>query len=86
MSYFTCPNCSELHRIFGPSSSFYAATSQAGAKVLGELPLVPSVSAGSDAGAPITLRALEPAQSQNVQAIFERIASTIYSELFDGNT
>jgi len=34
----------------------------------------------------LTLKALEPAQSQNVQAIFERMASTIYSELFGGST
>lgn len=56
-----------------------------GTKVLGEIPLVPLVSTGSDAGVPITLRAPEPTQTPNVQGAFRHMASIIYAGLFGGN-
>jgi len=47
-SHFTCPSCSEPHRIFGSPDSFYKAAKDLGVPVLGEIPLVPGVSTGGD--------------------------------------
>ncbi|KZO90621.1 P-loop containing nucleoside triphosphate hydrolase protein [Calocera viscosa TUFC12733] len=49
-AYFTCPSCKEKHYIFGSSDSFYKAASDLNVPVLGELPIAPGVSRGSDEG------------------------------------
>jgi len=50
-SYFLCPTCNTPHHLFGSSDSSKAL----GIKLLGDLPLLPGVSAGSDVGLPYAL-------------------------------
>ncbi|TFK47270.1 P-loop containing nucleoside triphosphate hydrolase protein [Heliocybe sulcata] len=51
-SYYTCPSCSTPHHLFGPPDRFIEVTERLGVRVLGQLPLIPEVSAKSDAGVP----------------------------------
>ncbi|OSX62455.1 hypothetical protein POSPLADRAFT_1142964 [Postia placenta MAD-698-R-SB12] len=54
-AHFICPTCTTPHALFGPPEAFRAVAARAGVPVLGELPLVPGVSAGSDRGVPFAL-------------------------------
>ena len=56
-SHFLCPSCAEPHELFGSPAAFRATAARFGADVLGELPLVPGVSAGGDRGVPYALYA-----------------------------
>ena len=53
MSYYECPDCSEREQIFG-SGGGAALARQFGTRLLAELPLVPEVRKGGDAGKPIS--------------------------------
>jgi len=59
MSHFTCPSSTSSpahrHEIFGPLDSFHQVAANLSLPVLGELPLVPLLSAGGDAGRPLVL-------------------------------
>jgi len=50
-SYFVCPTCNTPHQLFGSS----IAAKALGINILGELPLTPGVSIGSDAGLPYAI-------------------------------
>ncbi|KAF8480782.1 P-loop containing nucleoside triphosphate hydrolase protein [Russula ochroleuca] len=50
-SYFLCPTCKTPHELFGSSNSAKAL----GIELLGELPLIPGVSTGGDAGLPYAI-------------------------------
>jgi len=54
-SHFVCSSCNALHYLFGASDGFHAAANNLGLEILAELPLVPGVSTGGDAGVPYAL-------------------------------
>ncbi|KAF8312861.1 P-loop containing nucleoside triphosphate hydrolase protein [Clavulina sp. PMI_390] len=85
MSHFTCPTCppntAEPHYIFGPTTHFHKAAREMGTSVLGELPLVPGVSRGGDAGIPIVLHPGESAQEREVGEVMREVGSKIYTAL-----
>ena len=54
-SHFFCPSCDTPHELFGSPERFASVASQLGARVLGQLPLVPGVSASGDGGRPYAL-------------------------------
>jgi len=54
-SYFRCTSCDAQHFLFGKADSFKNAASRLGVPILAELPLVPEVSYGGDAGIPYVL-------------------------------
>ena len=56
MSYFVCPHCSELHRIFGAGGGKRLAD-ELEVPLLGEVPFFPAVLSGGDAGEPIVVGA-----------------------------
>ena len=58
-SYFLCPSCTTPHHLFGPPDAFQATANRLLIDVLAELPLVPGVSAGGDAGVPYGLMSEE---------------------------
>jgi ATP-binding protein involved in chromosome partitioning len=54
MSYYVCPDCGERDEIFG-SGGGDALSRRFGVALLAELPLLPDVREGGDAGRPITV-------------------------------
>jgi len=54
-SHFMCPGCDARHYLYGPPEGFRATATRLGVDVLAELPLVPGVSQGGDAGLPYGL-------------------------------
>jgi ATP-binding protein involved in chromosome partitioning len=55
MSYYVCPHCGEREALFGEGGGELAAGTL-GVPLLAQVPLVPSVREGGDAGTPIVLR------------------------------
>jgi len=55
MSYYVCPHCGERESLFGEGGGRLAAETLA-VPLLAEVPLVPALREGADAGAPIVLR------------------------------
>lgn len=56
-AYFICPSCTTPHQLFGSPDAFRSVASTLGVPILGELPLVTSVSTGGDRGVPYALTA-----------------------------
>src|SRR5919201_3044475 len=54
MSYFVCPHCGDRTAVFGAGGGQQAAGTLGG-PLLGQIPLVPEVKAGGDAGTPIVV-------------------------------
>ncbi|KZS89133.1 P-loop containing nucleoside triphosphate hydrolase protein [Sistotremastrum niveocremeum HHB9708] len=54
-AYFTCSSCSTPHYLFGPPTSFTKIAEEQNIPMLGQLPLVPSVSSSGDKGVPEVL-------------------------------
>ncbi|HJP66578.1 MAG TPA: Mrp/NBP35 family ATP-binding protein, partial [Actinomycetota bacterium] len=54
MSYFVCPHCGERTQIFGEGGGQLAADTL-GVPLLGQIPLMPELRQGSDAGVPIVV-------------------------------
>ncbi|KAJ7479973.1 P-loop containing nucleoside triphosphate hydrolase protein [Mycena galericulata] len=54
-AHFMCPGCETRHHLYGPPEGFRATAARLGVEVLAELPLVPGVSQGGDAGLPYGL-------------------------------
>lgn len=55
-AFYACPACSAPHHIFGSPARFRATAAELGVAVLGELPVLASVSESGDAGVPLVLR------------------------------
>ena len=55
MSYYVCPHCGERESLFGEGGGRLAAETLA-VPLLAQVPLVPALREGADAGAPIVLR------------------------------
>jgi len=80
-SYFICPTCNTPHYLFGSSSPSKALR----VKLLGELPLTPSVSMGGDAGLPYALSSgpeTNGAVGHQWQEVMSRITSQVWEALF----
>ncbi|KAF8318290.1 P-loop containing nucleoside triphosphate hydrolase protein [Cantharellus anzutake] len=77
MSHFVCPSCSNAHQIFGPTTSFHNMASDRGIPVLGELPLVSSVSTGGDCGIPAIVGHVEDAEREESSNEVKRVLSDI---------
>jgi ATP-binding protein involved in chromosome partitioning len=54
MSYFVCPHCGDRTSVFGEGGGQEAARTL-GVPLLGQIPLIPEVRAGGDAGTPIVV-------------------------------
>jgi ATP-binding protein involved in chromosome partitioning len=54
MSYFVCPHCGERTNVFGEGGGKLAADTL-GVPLLGEIPLMPELREGGDAGTPIVV-------------------------------
>ena len=63
MSYYVCPHCGEREALFGEGGGRLAAETLS-VPLMAQVPLVPAVREGGDAGAPIVLR--EPASPASV--------------------
>ncbi|KAF8610168.1 P-loop containing nucleoside triphosphate hydrolase protein [Ceratobasidium sp. AG-I] len=85
MAHYTCYNCQPPHKhyIFGSPESFLKATSEMGAPVLGQLPLVPYVSSGGDEGTPAVLGAnkSESQDSLEVQVVMRSVAEAVWGAI-----
>ncbi|KZP09184.1 P-loop containing nucleoside triphosphate hydrolase protein [Athelia psychrophila] len=83
-SHFMCPSCTTPHHLFGSPDKFRSTASQLGVDVLGELPLVPGVSAGGDEGTPY---ALAPRAGHDGvggvewKATMDNVAARVWAEL-----
>ena len=64
-SYFLCPSCTTRHYLYGSPDAFRRAASDVGVPILGELPLVPEVNKGGDAGVPYMLTSLPSIKAGN---------------------
>jgi ATP-binding protein involved in chromosome partitioning len=54
MSYYACPHCGERTPVFGEGGGRLAAQTL-GVPLLGQIPLLPELRAGGDAGVPIVV-------------------------------
>lgn len=85
MAYYTCRNCSPptKHYLFGRPNSFIKTAIDMGAPVLGQLPLIPSVSSGGDEGTPAMLCPEEGgfANVTEVQSAMRSIAELVWKQI-----
>ncbi|KAG8915171.1 hypothetical protein FRC00_006978 [Tulasnella sp. 408] len=84
MAHFTCSTCSTPHQIFGPLTSFHQTADALNLKILGELPITPSVSTDGDSGSPTTLRSGASGNIQGVdevQSVMDRVAKNVLATL-----
>jgi ATP-binding protein involved in chromosome partitioning len=92
MSHYICSSCDTKHQLFGPTTSFHTAASDLSLEVLGELPLVPQVSEGGDAGRPFILS--PPSQkglsennasgsAEEITQVMERVARRIWDKIHE---
>jgi len=79
MSYYTCTSCHTLHELFGSSKSFLRSAEELSLPVLGQLPLVTSVSDGGDAGIPVMVQSRE--EGNDVRDIMHRVGRTVWDYL-----
>jgi ATP-binding protein involved in chromosome partitioning len=75
-SYFICDGCSKRHELFG-SGGGQKIAEMAGAPLLGQIPLVPSVREWGDAGTPV----VQAAPNSAVAAVFQQVARRLAEEL-----
>lgn len=78
-SYFICSECSTRHELFGRGGGERIAE-QAGAPVLGHLPLVPEVQLASDAGLPVVVKQPDGAAARAFFELAERLGQRISEE------
>ncbi|HKJ92109.1 MAG TPA: Mrp/NBP35 family ATP-binding protein [Longimicrobiales bacterium] len=76
MSGFVCPNCGELHEIFGSGGGRKLAETM-DVPLLGEVPLDTEVRRASDVGAPTTVAAPDSPAGQAFRSIAEALAERI---------
>ncbi|MDO8540907.1 MAG: P-loop NTPase [Opitutaceae bacterium] len=75
MSYFTDP-AGKKHMLFGSGGGMITAE-KLGTSLLGQVPLIPEIREGGDAGAPIVVTAPESVAAQ----VFREIAATLLEQL-----
>jgi ATP-binding protein involved in chromosome partitioning len=78
-SYFICDTCSTRHELFGKGGGRRIAE-QAGAPLLGELPLVPEIQRASDSGLPVVKSQPDSPGARAFFAVAERLGQRIAEE------
>jgi ATP-binding protein involved in chromosome partitioning len=78
-SYFVCSTCSTRHELFGKGGGQRIAD-QAGAPLLGQLPLIPEVQRASDAGLPVVKAQPDSAAAVGFFELAERLGQRICEE------
>jgi ATP-binding protein involved in chromosome partitioning len=76
MSWFECPHCGKPTAIFGTGGGQRLAD-ELELPLLGQVPLYPRVFEGGDAGRPIVVAEPESGAARAIEALTERIASTL---------
>jgi ATP-binding protein involved in chromosome partitioning len=79
MSGFICPNCNEVHDIFGTGGGLRTAEEH-GIELLGQIPLEPSVRIGGDNGTPVIVSHPDSATGIAFKHAAERIAGRLSAE------
>jgi ATP-binding protein involved in chromosome partitioning len=82
-SYFVCTSCSTRHEIFGKGGGAHVAE-QAGAPLIGQLPLVPEVQRASDAGLPVVKSQPDSPGAVAFFEVAERLGQRIAEENASG--
>jgi ATP-binding protein involved in chromosome partitioning len=75
MSWFVCPHCGQREPIFGEGGGRIAAETL-GVPLLGQVPLVPALRAGGDAGRPIVVTDPDSAAGEAFRGAAREIART----------
>ena len=75
MSWFVCPHCGEREAIFGEGGGAEAARTL-GVELLGQVPLLPALRQGGDAGTPIVVSDPDSAAGQALREAARAIART----------
>src|SRR5512133_1164802 len=78
-SYFICPECTARHELFGRGGGERIAE-QAGAPLLGQLPLVPAVQVASDSGMPVVVSQPESVAARACFELGERLGQVISTQ------
>ncbi|EKM53176.1 uncharacterized protein PHACADRAFT_259348 [Phanerochaete carnosa HHB-10118-sp] len=79
-SHYTCPSCSTPHHIFGPPTAFRRFATDLNVKILGELPVLSSVSVSGDRGVPLTLHAKNEGERE-WRDIMKRAADEVWNSI-----
>ncbi len=80
MSYFYCPKCGEKYRIFGKSVGG-ALSEEAGAQLLGEIPLDVRVGEAYDSEVPFLLKYPDSETTRCVMSIVDKLADKFKDKL-----
>ncbi|KAG8986339.1 hypothetical protein FRB95_005354 [Tulasnella sp. JGI-2019a] len=92
MAHFICSSCDTKHQIFGSPEPFHNAAASLSLPVLGELPMVPTVSTDGDTGRPTALRSLAGRDgidsgvgggAVKVKAVMENVARIVWEGIVD---
>jgi ATP-binding protein involved in chromosome partitioning len=75
MSWFVCPHCGEREAIFGEGGGAEAAQTL-GVELLGQVPLLPALRQGGDAGTPIVVSDPDSVAGQALRDAARAIART----------
>jgi len=76
MSYFRCPVCGSVHKLFGEGGG-EALARELGAPLLAKLPLDPLVASSMDEGEPILLKAPDAEVSGKLRELAERLEEAL---------
>ena len=76
MSVFVCPDCGHSHHIFGHGGA-KAMAEENGIAFLGEIPLVPSIRALSDAGTPVMVAEPDGAEAKAFLDVAKKVAAAL---------
>ncbi|RSH87999.1 uncharacterized protein EHS24_000522 [Apiotrichum porosum] len=79
MSHYTCSSCSVPHELFGSADKFTKAANELGLEVLGNVPLVTSVSDGGDAGRPVMTQSSP--EGDEVRSTMRSVAERVWDWL-----
>jgi len=76
MSGFICPNCNEVHPIFGEGGGQRTADEN-GVELLGQIPIESGIRQGGDEGTPIVAEAPDSATGKAFSHLAERVATQL---------
>jgi ATP-binding protein involved in chromosome partitioning len=79
MSYFECPECREREDVFGAGGGARLER-ELGVSLLGQIPLLPDIRTGGDAGTPIVVEQPDHAVSRLFSLLAERVLESLAAE------
>lgn len=79
MSHYTCSSCSTPHLLFGSPDNFTQTATDMQLDVLGQVPLVPQVSDGGDAGRPVMVQSA--GEGEEVRGVMRSVAEGVWGWL-----